>query len=105
MNCDALIPDEVTHLCQVVTTLDDPGHPSHLLLRTFGQKLVETSKLVSSKPKTVRIGILNQCWKSIMKMTDIDNYLRYIVILFSATSICNYSVRSALIVLWPFGVL
>jgi hypothetical protein len=71
-----IISEEWTRLCQVVTSLDDSGYPAHILLRTFGQKLVETSKILSTKPKSVRIGILNQCWKSIMMIGDIDSYLK-----------------------------
>jgi hypothetical protein len=27
--------------------------------------------------KTFRIGLLNLCWRAIMKMTDLEQYLRY----------------------------
>ena len=79
---------EMTHLCRVVVSsakskisiggdTEDCKNGS-LLLASFGNALIKASELkaITSSNKQNLLAVLNQTWKTIMTISNIDHYLR-----------------------------
>lgn len=81
---------EMTHLCRVIVTsakgkISKRGVDKQdckngsLLLASFGNALIKASEFKavrSTNNKPNLLGVLNQTWKTIMSISNIDHYLR-----------------------------